>query len=77
MVREKKVQTQSLKNTTRITAKPQLSRIKNQMKPAVGSKNLVRGLDNKEGSRLGCSSISRLCRMTWRRKKLRKRLQFM
>ena len=39
------VQTQSWKNTTSITAKPQLPRIKNQMKPAVGSKKLVRGLN--------------------------------
>ena len=42
------VQTQSWKNTTSITAKPQLPRIKNQMKPAVGSKNLVRGLDQND-----------------------------
>ena len=42
------VQTQSWKNTTSITAKPQLPRIKNQMKPAVGSKNLVRGLDEND-----------------------------
>ena len=78
MVREEEVQSQSWKKYEyyrHTRARIQNTRIK--MKPALGKSKLVRGLDNKEGSRLGCSSISRLCRTTWRKKRLRKRLQFM
>ena len=83
MVREKEVQAQSWKKNEYYLHTSAAKEFKYAVTSSAKKlrmlllKEVVRGLDNKEGSRLGCSSLRRLCRTTWRTKRLRKRLQFM